>query len=64
MTEAMDTMESTIQRARMALGAGVSEMDVFEAIKKQETPNIAFLAIQAAKFLLTEEKPEPDSLEE
>jgi hypothetical protein len=52
MSEAMDTMESTIQRARMALCAGVSEADVFDAISKQETPDIAFFAIQAAKCLL------------
>lgn len=64
MSEAMDTMESSIQRARMALGAGIPEEEVAARIQEQETPEIAFLAIQAAKILLTGEVQEDEGCSE
>lgn len=49
----MENMENNIQRARMALGAGVSEEEVAANIQEQESNEIAYLAIQAAKLLLS-----------
>jgi hypothetical protein len=50
--ESMDTMESIILRAQTSLSVGVPEEEVAARLQKQETPEITFLAIQAAKILI------------
>lgn len=48
-----NNMEEIIKRASMALGAGIPEEDIAAKIQEHQTPEIAFLAIQAAKILIT-----------
>jgi hypothetical protein len=46
-----EEMEIKIIRAQIALDMGVSEEEVAAHLQEQETPEIAFLAVKAAKIL-------------